>query len=353
MDKVNGLEHEFDDTTVVGRIGILLLKGATTKDIAMSVNTPPTQLSSSIWYAKQKLKKWNPKWDGTIPTPKTPFVASAQPKQATLDIGGTVNEAMKKYVPTQNGYLARNIYDTTDVEIMKRAYLNHQNLLLIGETGTGKTHLVRHFAFEHKLPYVRVNLNGGTTVDELLGHWVPSADGKFQWQDGLLTIFIRNGGVVALDEINACPAEILFCLHSLTDDERLIVLQSKDGEVVQAHENFFLVATMNPDTYEGTRPLNAALASRFIKLNFEYDERIENKLIDNKAIIDVSKRIRAMKSAGEISCMVSTRDLINFDRNIEIYGKNVAMEFFLNSFTDVERNAVKNVVEMVFSKKSD
>ena len=41
--------------------------------------------------------------------------------------------------------------------------------LLIGESGTGKTSAIRFLAHETKNGLRRVNLNGGTTADELVG----------------------------------------------------------------------------------------------------------------------------------------------------------------------------------------
>lgn len=262
---------------------------------------------------------------------------------------------MNSFVPTSDGYIPRRIGRFTDVKILEKCYEDKHFVLLIGETGSGKTHLVRHFAYHKKLPYVRVNLNGGTTADELVGHWVPKKEGGFRWQDGVLTMFVRYGGVVALDEVNACPAEILFSLHSLTDDERTLTLTSKDGEVVRAHPNFFLVATMNPD-YEGTKPLNAAFKDRFkVKLFFDYDSKIEAKLIDGpegQLLLDLAAKLRTMRVKGEITTPVSTRMLLYFKSNEVLFDKKLATDLFLNNFETYEREAIKNVIEMM-SKPAD
>lgn len=258
---------------------------------------------------------------------------------------------MSKFIPLTDGYISRKICGTTDLMILEKAYQNKDFVSITGETGTGKTHLIRHFCFKKKLPYARVSLNGGTTADELIGRWIPDADGKFKWQDGLLTMFARNGGVIVLDEINSCPAEILFCLHSLTDDERTLNLMDKDSEVIHAHKDFFLVVTMNPD-YEGTKPLNEAFKDRFkIKLYFDYDEDIESKLIKNENILKLARKLRIMKNKGEISTPVSTRLLIYYCKNCELFNKKLALEIFLNNFETFEKEPIKNVWEMIESGK--
>lgn len=260
---------------------------------------------------------------------------------------------MASFIPKSNGYISRRIGGTTDVKILEQAYNAKMFVLITGETGTGKTHLIRHFAFVKQLPYARVNLNGGTTVDELIGHWIPKADGGFRWQDGLLTTFVRNGGVIALDEVNACPAEILFALHSLTDDERTLVLQDKDGEVLRANPNFFLVATMNPD-YEGTKPLNQAFKDRFqVKLDFDYSKTVEVKLIADNSVLELAAKLRVMQKKGEISTPISTRMLLYYESNKKLFGENLAVELFLNNFEQLERKAIENVIEMTGGKNGN
>ncbi len=287
--------------------------------------------------------------------------SNAQPSQvSTTEISGsclTTDKVldMQTFVPKSDGYIPRKIGKFTDVKILEKCYKDKSFVLIMGETGCGKTHLVRYFAAVNKLPYVRINLNGGTTADELIGHWVPRHEGGFRWQDGVLTLFARYGGIVALDEVNACPAEILFALHSLTDDERTLTLTSKDGEIVRAHPDFFLVATMNPDTYEGTRPLNAAFKDRFkTKLFFDYDTRIEEVLVKgDKNLMKLASKLRYMKAKNELSTPVSTRMLLYYRSNEELFDKNLATELFLNSFEPHEREAIKNVIEMIYSGKQD
>lgn len=263
---------------------------------------------------------------------------------------------MSCFIPHQDGYIARRLKDgKTDIDVLELAYNSNPKdfVLLEGETGTGKTHLVRHFAYTKKLPYARINLNGGTTADELVGHFVPDEKGGFKWQDGLLTLFARNGGVLVLDEVNACPAEILFALHSITDDERSLTLVDKDSEVIHSHPNFFLVCTMNPD-YEGTKPLNKAFRSRFkIKLYFDYDEKVEKKLVESEEILKLASKLRVMKAKGEIVTPISTRDLIYFEDNSRKFGKELALDFFLNNFEIYERDPIRNVLELLSSNIDD
>src|ERR1041384_2188688 len=121
-------------------------------------------------------------------------------------------------------------------------------VLLIGETGTGKTSLVRHLAFETGNAFVRVNHNGGTTIEDIVGRWTIDGTGSTVWIDGILIESMKKGYWFLADEINAASAEINFIYHSLLDDDCRIILAEKGNEVVVPHKNFRFFGAMNPPT---------------------------------------------------------------------------------------------------------
>lgn len=261
-------------------------------------------------------------------------------------------EDLSAYIPKSDGkYIPRKVGKTTDIEILKKCYEENINVLLIGATGTGKTHAARHLAYELQVPYMRVNCNGAITPEDLIGQYIPDGNGGFKWCDGVLTKFIRHGGIFVLDEINAAPAEILFVLHSLLDDERKIVLTQKDGEVVKASDKFMFIATMNPTEeaiYEGTKELNAALKDRFgVVLYYDYDEKIERKIIKSEYVREV---LKALRNSEEIETPISTRTGKEYERAIELFGIETANEIFTAKFRKEEREIVKETLTMIYSK---
>ena len=204
-------------------------------------------------------------------------------------------------------------------------------VLIIGETGTGKTSAVRALAGKANKPYRRVNLNGGTTADELVGRILLNKEGTF-WADGILTEAMRKGMWIVLDEINAAGADVLFALHSLLDDDRMLVLAENDGEIVRPHEDFRLFATMNPSgDYAGTREMSKALMSRFPlvltasypKEREEVDILVERTDIDSSialALVKVANDCRSAHKQGKMDFPFSTRDLLYISKVAKLLG---------------------------------
>ena len=121
-----------------------------------------------------------------------------------VNIGNT-----SPYIPGEQFYIT-----PTQGYIEKVAFAVVRNLpvLLIGETGVGKTLAVRYLASQTNNGLRRVNLNGATTVDEFLGKLLINERGTY-WVNGVLVDAMLAGDWILLDEINACLPEIAFSLH--------------------------------------------------------------------------------------------------------------------------------------------
>ncbi|MBV6446393.1 MAG: hypothetical protein IFNCLDLE_02691 [Ignavibacteriaceae bacterium] len=250
-------------------------------------------------------------------------------------------------------------------ELSKLAYAvkTSKPALLVGETGVGKTALIRFIAQETKNGFRRLNLNGQTTVDEFVGKIMLNDKGTF-WQDGVLLDAMRNGYWLLLDEINAALPEILFVLHSLLDDDGYVVLAEKDGEVVRPHKDFRIFASMNPSgRYVGTKELNKAFLSRFpmiLQMDFPGESQ-EQKIIklyapkvDDKSIynlVRMANDLRKAYKAGETNFMCSTRDLINCAVMSQDLGMKEALQMSIINRTDEDDlKAVTTITALYFGK---
>jgi cobaltochelatase CobS len=205
---------------------------------------------------------------------------------------------------------------------------NNLPVLLIGETGVGKTQAVRYLAWKTNNGLRRVNLNGATTVDEFLGKMLINEQGTY-WVDGVLVSAMQAGNWILLDEINACLPEIAFCQHSLLDDDRMVVLMEYDGRIVRPHPNFRLFASMNPSEegrYSGTKTLNEALLDRFpVVIRMDYlneDEEVQAVIAQSgnrdedvvRRMVRAANDIRAAIRNEKIFGSFSTRRVIDWAR---------------------------------------
>lgn len=194
-------------------------------------------------------------------------------------------------------------------------------VLLIGETGVGKTSAVKQLAHLRQQPYIRVNMTGFTVPDDLIGTKSVRATkhgNETYYEHGIITNAMQRGAILVIDEINATTPDCLFILHGLLDEDRQITLPN--GDVIHPHPNFRVFATCNPD-YEGTKSMNKAFLDRFPIIitvdTLPADEEKEllqkrTGINENLANILVASAIMARKDYldQKIFSYVSTRSLL-------------------------------------------
>jgi midasin (ATPase involved in ribosome maturation) len=232
--------------------------------------------------------------------------------------------------------------------------------LLAGETGTGKTSLIRYLAHKTNNCFRRINHNGGTTVEDIAGKILLNKDGTY-WVDGVLIEAMRKGWWYLADEINASSAEINFIYHSLLDDDGFVVLSENGGEVVRPHENFRFFASMNPSTdYAGTKEINKALLSRFCVIKIDFSPpKIEASILQNRTgivkevafnMVKFATEIRSSKAKDKLSFLLSTRDLILWADLYGVYKKYLpsAEMAILNKVADEDKEAIKDLLALHF-----
>lgn len=282
------------------------------------------------------------------PVPAAALIVPHLPQQATQDqvVVQFPNKAhieMAK-VPDQKwakDYISRKIDGRAEFDIYDVAMQNHENVLIRGHAGSGKTMSVLAYAAARGYRYYNVSANIGLEPSHLFGSWIPTEYGTFRWQNGPVTEVVKNGGVLLLNEIDFMPERITTVLFGLLDDRRQIQLLENGGEVIEAHPQLLIIGDHNPN-YRGSRPMNQAWKDRFHhKLEFPYDKAIERKLIGNAALLEVAEKLRAMSDKGEIDTPISTRALVAFVRNVKSLSLDYAISSYVNGFLDDEREAVR------------
>jgi len=256
------------------------------------------------------------------------------------------------------------------VERIVRALYYFKQCSLIGPSGTGKTHIVYLVAELCGLPIWEVNCGLQTSSFDLIGRFIGL--GKENWIDGLLTQWLRLGGIMYLDEANMMKQDVATRLNPVLDTRGHLVLNEKDNEVIERHKYGYLIISMNPYSAEfaGTKPLNAAMRRRMaVWINFDYTsvgEKIsplEVNMLMKRAkvdediaykIVQVGAELRRQYKAGDLPYGPSLGDLINWatimhDGNTA----NVAAEETIIALTsdNVEvQDDVRRIIESVFPK---
>lgn len=90
----------------------------------------------------------------------------------------------------------------------------------------------------------------------------------FEWADGSLVQAMRNGQYFLLDEISLAEDSVLERLNSVLEPQRTILLAEKgiDNSFVKADADFQFLATMNPGGDFGKKELSPALRNRFTEI---------------------------------------------------------------------------------------
>ena len=244
-------------------------------------------------------------------------------------------------------YVHRKVYGVEDFTAFDKARANGINVLIYGPTGPGKTTAVEAWAASRSLRMATVSGNASMESRQLFGGFIPDGNGSYGWIDGPVTDVVRNGGVLLLDEMNFISPKIYTTLYPLTDGRRSITLLDHMGETILAHKDLTIFATMNPD-YIGTTPLNFAMRNRFdIQLSWDYDDAVEAKLVSSKALLLVTKQLRAEAAKGQYETPISTNMLIEVEEFIKDsdLGYEFAIENFIAHFSSDEQASVRLVFQ--------
>ncbi|KAL0222135.1 hypothetical protein RCL1_001989 [Eukaryota sp. TZLM3-RCL] len=165
---------------------------------------------------------------------------------------------------------------TRMISLILLSYLNKESVLLVGGTGTGKTTAADFVANYLSQNLIHVSIHQHTDVSDLLGSIKPVScldSGKsFKYQDGPLITALIEGHHLLLDEISLADDAVLERLNSVFEADRSITVSMSEGNendcenLIKAHENFRIIATMNPGGDYGKKELSPALRNRFTEI---------------------------------------------------------------------------------------
>ncbi|RMF29759.1 MAG: MoxR family ATPase [Candidatus Nitrosothermus koennekii] len=250
------------------------------------------------------------------------------------------------------------------LDILKKAYEANLFVLIIGPKGTGKTTMVRKFAKMMNKELTTVNFSLRTRESHLIGTQTLS-DTQVDFVEGILVRSMRKGELLYLDELNAAEADVLLRLDEALDDRRQIVLKEAGGEVIKAHPDWFVIATINPLSHVGTKELPPQLLSRFpvrirvsypppdvefeiIKLHTKIDEKYSE---DVKKAIKLANTLREAATVEELYYGPSIRETIAFAKMVSrgVDPKVAAESIFANVYEQWGEADYRKVMDLIAS----
>jgi nitric oxide reductase NorQ protein len=257
------------------------------------------------------------------------------------------------------------------VERIVRALYYFKQCALIGPSGTGKTHIVYLVAELTGLPIWEVNCGLSTSAFDLIGRFIGL--GKENWVDGLVTQWLRKGGIMYLDEANMMKQDVATRLNPVLDTRGHLVLNEKDSEVIERHKYAYMIISMNPATAEfsGTKPLNAAMRRRMaVWINFDFlsvGETIsphEVEMLQKRTkvdqdtaykIIQAGAELRRQYKVGDLPYGPSLGDLINWatlvhDGNAPLKAAEETIVGLTSDNVEVQAD-VRRILETVFGNQ--
>ncbi|ORY03799.1 P-loop containing nucleoside triphosphate hydrolase protein, partial [Basidiobolus meristosporus CBS 931.73] len=212
----------------------------------------------------------------------------------------------------------------------------NEPVLLVGDTGCGKTTVCQMLAIAREQELHIVNCHQNTETSDLLGGQRPLRNksgvlykksiGLFEWHDGPLVQSMKSGDLFLLDEISLADDSVLERLNSVLEPHRLLVLAEKGGAHVDeltAHHKFQFLATMNPGGDYGKKELSPALRNRFTEIwvpsvtdEGDLKQIIQERIKDEQVKPFASKMLDFInwyaKALGKDRSIISLRDILSW-----------------------------------------
>jgi energy-coupling factor transporter ATP-binding protein EcfA2 len=146
-------------------------------------------------------------------------------------------------------------------------------VLLNGPTGCGKSTMIKWYSYINNLPfYMSPTGNRETTMDDIVGSWVP-ADPKPIKAPGALILAMIHNGIFYFEEIGPVDPGVLYGLHGVLDDQKITVQSQYGFEVIEGGENFKMISSGNLDSRYTPIELSDAFLERWAQIKITYPDK--------------------------------------------------------------------------------
>ena len=242
-----------------------------------------------------------------------------------------------------------------ELAVFAFAFNNTMDTMTQGGTGCGKTMSIKEFAFLTGLPLYRVNGRDGMDFADLVGYMTGTEDSGTTFVDGQLTRAMKYGGIFYLDECNFIKPSVAAGMNQVLDERTLD--NPMTGEVIRAHPDFRVVASMNPN-YAGTTRMNQATRGRFdLCMDYNYlPAALEAQVIQEQSgtinqeaadeLVKFCTDLRKMNANDQFAepTDVGTRTLVAAMKCLSQFNMNQVLDMVvLPLFDEDDKEAVEQV----------
>jgi hypothetical protein len=283
------------------------------------------------------------------PAGKVTQRGSAEKKKVKTIVADAMVGADEYLRPNGQAYFSRLWGEHSDVEVLKKARSAGHYVLLYGAPGCGKTALAEA-AFGEDL--YTVLGSGDTEVSDLVGGYVQTPSGGFEWVDGALLRAAEEGKPLLIDEIGLIDPKVLSIVYGLMDGrQEYTVTQNPERGTVKAKEGFYVLAATNPNA-PGVR-LSEALLSRFtLHAEMTTDWSLAKKLGAPVPVVTVAQNLFKKQQSGEVSWSPQMRELLAFRDVAKDFGTAFAISNLIASAPEMDRPIVADVFTRVFGEEA-
>jgi hypothetical protein len=298
---------------------------------------------------------WNALADNDIVTKHFPNAGKLTKRGATtkeeipVETEALVGEAIYTR-PNGMAYHARKwgTSENADVEVLRKAREDGLFALLYGSPGCGKTALAEA-TFGEEL--ITILGSGDTEVGDLIGGYVQTPSGGFEWVDGALVKAAEEGRPILIDEIGLIDTKVLSVLYGLIDGRKeLVITQNPERGIVKAKEGFYLIGATNPNA-PGVRLSEALLSRCLLQVEMTTDYGLAKKLGVPQLAINASQNLYKKQQEGQIAWSPQMRELEAFRDTATIFGTKFAVENLLASSPENDRAVVAETFARVFGEE--
>lgn len=200
------------------------------------------------------------------------------------------------------------------------------SVMLVGPTGSGKSHLARQVAEALGYELASVSCTAGMSEGQLTGRMIPTGKGgKFKYATTEFVRCYEEGGVFLLDEMDAADPNVLLVVNQALANGHLPLPNRIDNPVAKRHPNFVMMVACNTwgrgadRMFTGRARLDESTLDRFRagQVVMEYDQVLEAKLLRDKDLCETLWSIREKIFANRMERVVSTRFFADSQRLLD------------------------------------